>query len=931
MDRAGHLGLGAPNGQVTLRGRIVWRALAGRGMPITWSAPSLRSLLASPTVRVWSLTATLTALAVVIFVGADTRLQPVAAPFGLAWPMIAVGFFLAESKVVNVHFRRETHSFSLSELPAVLGLFFLGSTDYMLALMCGTAAAFLVGTRPPAIKLAFNLANYALIGVASLLIFHAISSEAAHPGPIDWLAAFLTTLVATVMAAVTIATAISLSGGAPQYQKLPEMLQFGGVVACANTSLALLAVSMLLLEPMTLWLLGPPVVAVFLAYAAYVSEREKHERLELLYESSRILQRSPELDSALVALLEHARGMFRAEMTEIQLFSDDGSADTIRTLCRVDLPPQVMVPHVLPLTSTLRSRAGSGNRAFLAGQLDSAGDGRTIHQAMVAPLIGEHQLIGVMIVANRMGEGSRYATDDLRLLETLANQAAVALENGQLEQSLAELTRLKEQLDHLAYHDPLTGLGNRWLFVEQVELRLRSAETGSLPIVFFLDLDDFKVVNDTLGHEAGDKLLAAVGERITSCLREGDIAARLGGDEFAVLLGPGTGMDAAVGIAMRLLDEIGASFHIAGEQIVGGVSIGIAAARSATETATELLRDADVAMYTAKSDGKRRFAVFEPTIHRAIVARHELGSQLASGILRNELEVFYQPIVDLANGRIHGIEALVRWHHPVRGIVEPDEFIRLAEENGSILALGRVVLAESCRVVRGWQRSRPAGTRLRLAVNLSSRQLQHADFLAEMSAVLEETGFDPRDLVLEMTETVMFHDVEATIAKLLALKARGVRIAVDDFGTGYSSLGYLRRFPVDVLKIAREFIDIRAGDMSTSAQTWSFAEAIIALGRTLGLSMVAEGIEEPDQLDRVRRLGCDLGQGFLFSRPVTATRLASLLDDEDAGRSPWATSAKASRGPGAPRPVGVVSGGYDPTWSRELVGVAERQAAPAAP
>jgi diguanylate cyclase (GGDEF)-like protein len=837
----------------------------------------VRSRLASQAavIRVWLLSLGLATAAVIGYLVAIRGLPPLPTPVAIPWPLIAVGFFLTEAKVIDVHFRRESHSFSLSELPSVIGFFFLPPTDYLIALLVGSGAALIVHSRQPALKVAFNLANYAFIAVVTLTVFRAIGQFTGQPAPIDWLAAMTATLLGAAIGAVTIATVIVLSGGAPQFQKLPEMIEFGGLVALANTSLALLAVTMLWTSPIALGLLAVPLITLFVAYRAYVSEREKHERLELLYQSSRILQHSPEIDLALVALLDHARDMFHAELAEILLDSTHDGGQGLRTTSLQDVEAELMAPVDLPAGDPVRTRAAIERRAFFAMPHRTPG-GRTmaIRQAMIAPLVGESEIIGTMTVANRLTEGTSFGDDDLRLLETLANQVAVALENGQLEQSLAELSRLKEQLRYQAYHDPLTDLPNRALFAEQVALHLRERQDDRVPVVLFLDLDDFKVVNDTLGHAAGDQLLVAVADRIRTTIREGDLAARLGGDEFAILVVDRPDLSHSIAVARRLIEVLGTSFPILGKESVVGASIGIASARGPgiNAGADDLLRNADVAMYTAKAAGKRRFAVFDPAMHATIVARHELSAELARSVARDELVVHYQPIVALDSGDTIGVEALVRWRHPIRGLTHPDEFIGLAEENGTILALGRWVLTEACRTVVGL-RAAGAPAHLLLSVNVSPLQLQRADIVEEIETILQETGFDPADLVLELTETAMFRDTTTTIARLEALRALGIRIAVDDFGTGYSSLGYLRRFPVDILKIARDFVVSGAAD----PETWAFAHAIVALGQTLGLRIVAEGIEEPGQLERLRTLGCEFGQGFLFARPLPAEHLARLL------------------------------------------------------
>jgi len=839
----------------------------------------LRQAVAPAAIRVWAFSLGLALVAILVdLLILERRTVLSVTPVVMPWPVIAAGFCAAELKVVDVHFRREAHSFSLSEFPAVLGLFLLSPHDYVLAVLTGSAVA-LAWFRQPLLKLVFNVTNFGLGAIAALAVFHLLASLVGRPSPADWIAAFAATLTTTVVSALTIATAISLSGGAPQFQKLPQMIQFGGLVAVANTSLALLAVSILWIDASLLWLLVVPLVTVFLAYRAYLSEREKGERLEFLYQSGRILQHSPELDSAIVALLDHAREMFRAERAQVVLHPRVAGEDALRTTSFDGAPSTAMVPVPFSPDDSIERRIRNEPHAFFFSPSPFEIEWAGLRQAMVAPLRGESGVIGSILVGNRLTEGTSFGDDDLRLLETLANQAAVALENGQLEQSLAELSRLKEQLRYQAYHDPLTGLANRSLFVDQVENRIAGSAVGQRPVVLFIDLDDFKVVNDTLGHVAGDRLLVAVADRVRGCVRSVDVAARLGGDEFAILLEDAADLAQSVAICRRILEALQAPLQIDGQEIAISASIGMAAARGDSERPDELLRNADVAMYTAKAAGKNRYAVFEPTMHAALVERHALASELTKSIGRGELLAYYQPIVTLATGEIYGVEALVRWRHPTRGVLGPDEFIRLAEESGAILALGRWMLVESCREVASWRR--PQGVdRVTLSVNLSAAQLQQADFVDDLEAILEETGFPAADLILELTESAMFHDTHTTIARLQALRALGVRIAIDDFGTGYSSLGYLRRFQVDILKIAKEFI----GDSDSNSDEWAFARAIIALGRTLDLQVVAEGIEDEGQLRALRSLGCELGQGYLFARPANGETIAAAVSSAKRAR-----------------------------------------------
>jgi len=841
-----------------------------RARPVQTPAPLRflldRGRLLTPAVRVWTFSASLAVLAGIVYVILIGDDPPLAVPFQIPWWVVAAGFALADIKVIEVHFRRESHAFSLTEVPAVIGLFFLSPSQYLLALTVGALAALLISSRQAPVKLGFNLANYLLLSVVMIAVFRGLQHSTGAPGLLEYVAAFAATLVAAVVAAVSIATAITLSGGAPQFKKLPDMLQFGALVAVANTSIALLAVTVLWFEPTAIWLLVIPIVVLFLAYGAWVSEREKHERLEMIYQSSRILQHSPELDVALVALLDHARSMFRAELAEIVLESGGDDHRAVRTSSIQDGASETIVPiREMEIDASLGALITERRAGMVVLPRTPGGRQMPIRQAMVAPLVGEAGVIGLFTIANRLTEGTEFGADDLRLLETLANQAGVALENGQLEQSLAELSRLKEQLRYQAYHDPLTDMPNRLQFIESATARIVSQQSsGVRPVILLLDLDDFKNVNDTMGHAAGDELLVMVTERLRTCVRQDDLAARLGGDEFGILVDDQDALNHALVLADRLIEELSAAYLVRGHDVVVGVSIGIAMSRGPEQSASELLGNADVAMYTAKASGRRRFAVFDPTMHAAIVARRELSTELARGIGRSELTVLYQPIVNLQSLEPVGVEALVRWQHPTRGLVEPDSFISLAEESGSILPLGRYVLENAATEVQRWYRPDAF-----VSVNVSAVQLQQADFLGEVERALGVSELPAERLVLEITESAMFRDTQATIDKLTALRERGVRIAIDDFGTGYSSLTYLRRFPVDVLKIAKDFIGPAADN-----QGWAFAGAILALGQQLGLRVVAEGVEEEGQLVRLRQMGCELGQGYYFARPARLERLA---------------------------------------------------------
>jgi diguanylate cyclase (GGDEF)-like protein/PAS domain S-box-containing protein len=447
---------------------------------------------------------------------------------------------------------------------------------------------------------------------------------------------------------------------------------------------------------------------------------------------------------------------------------------------------------------------------------------------------------------------------------------------------VSERNALEQQLRYQALHDPLTRLGNRTRFADRLEhALLRSARTGHQISVLFLDLDNFKAVNDSLGHSAGDCLLTQVAERVQGCLRPGDTLARLGGDEFAVLLEDVASREDATMVTDRIFAAMDAPFELEGKEIVVRCSVGIALSGDGMGAdADSLLRNADVAMYVAKSRGKACYEVFDETMQHSMMERLELLADLQRAVERDEFILHYQPMVELQTGRLYGVEALVRWQHPRRGLIQPNDFIGLAEESGAIMGLGRCVMERACRQAVVWENAFPAASDWTLSVNVSARQLQHPGFVAEVAQILRDTGLSPRRLILEITESVMMHDVKLMMGRLQDLKALGVRLAIDDFGTGYSSLSYLRQFPFDLLKIDKSFID----DVGSVTRQKEMTRAIIELGKTLDLELVAEGIERNEQLSRLKTMDCEVGQGFYFARPLDSEDVEALLSQLVAGR-----------------------------------------------
>jgi diguanylate cyclase (GGDEF)-like protein/PAS domain S-box-containing protein len=463
---------------------------------------------------------------------------------------------------------------------------------------------------------------------------------------------------------------------------------------------------------------------------------------------------------------------------------------------------------------------------------------------------------------------------------------------------ISERKAFEDQLAHQAFHDPVTNLPNRALFVERVRHAIsRSRRESSELGVIFLDIDDFKTINDSLGHGAGDAALIDVAKRLSNSIRSSDTAARFGGDEFVVLLEDLEGTETAVEVAERVLEDLRAPLMVAGKELVLRASIGISILEGdSTASADELIRDADAAMYIAKRDGKGGYRLFEPEMHAGVLARLELRADLQRALENGQFDLHYQPIVKLADGRVAGMEALLRWRHPERGLVVPGDFIPFAEETGLIVPIGRWVLREACRqaiaVQRLWNEDPP----LYMCVNLSVKQLQHSDVISDVHDALADSGLEPGLLTLEITESMLIDDPEIAVVKLSELRSLGVRIAMDDFGTGYSSLSYLSRFPVDVIKMDRSFLRPEA-----TPEAVDLSSAVVALGSSLALEVVAEGIELDAQLQRLRDLGCELGQGFHFAHPMESERMLDYLADPAAlGTGAVAPSKQRS---GAPAPA----------------------------
>jgi len=820
--------------------------------------------------RIWLLTTVVT-VGAGLLAWTTVDLDAIGGPILIRWWMLAPMVYLSELTVVHLRFRRDAHSFSMSELPLIAGLFFASPMDLILAQLIGNAAALAINRRQPLIKFAFNLSQFSLQAVVAVVVFRSVVSAGSPDSWVGWLAAGLAAIVALVLATGLITAAIRMSGGRLNAQEMIEVLGLSSIATLMNTSLALIGVHLVWSTPSSAWLaLIPPIVLSF-AYRAYVSQREERARLESLYLAMRSLHEAGHIEVALTGAAVQASQMFEAEFSEIILLPENEELPAYVSAVGPGSRSDSMVPIDRTLGASLLRRVGPGQAMLLPGTEDDpirpAGELPRIEDGMVAHIRAGDGAVGLFVVANRLGDISRFDHSDVKLLETFASQVSTTLVNGQLADSLAQLTELKDELRHQALHDSLTKLANRALFSDRLEHALeRSAGSTRLVAVLFLDLDDFKTVNDSLGHEAGDRLLVGVAQRIQAATRPGDTVARFGGDEFAVLLDDLGDASDAEEAAERILHTLAVPFQIRDRDLAAHASIGIAISTQRSDP-DQLLRDADTAMYVAKRRRKGTYQLFEAPMREEMTQRLELRADLAEAIARESLVVHYQPIVDLHRGSLVGVEALVRWPHENAGLVGPDSFIPFAEETGLIIPLGRWVLGEACRQVRRWEDE--TGHSLTVSVNLSPNQLHDEEFPGQVSETLHDHRLEPARLVLEITETVL---MQTPVEVLEDIKALGVRLAIDDFGTGYSSLSYLDRLPIEIVKVDRSFVErVASGEPSPLART------VVQLGESLGLQTVVEGIETTAQLDALTALGVRVGQGFYLAEPMDAVAFEQLL------------------------------------------------------
>jgi diguanylate cyclase (GGDEF)-like protein len=783
----------------------------------------------------------------------------------VTWVLLAAGFAVSEVFVVHVHIRRESHSFSLSEVPLVIGLFLVSPRVLLPAALVGFGLALGLHRRQAPIKLAFNLAKEPLEVAIALAVFRTAGTTGRVPGVAAGLAAVAAMLACALFAGLLVSVVIALSEGAWTGSGVLRRLPMSALGSVMAACLGLVAVVLIDVDPSMLWLLVVPAMVCYGVYAAWTAQSRRMQSVQFLYRTAQVLQDYPSIDDAILALLAETRELLN--VTSVQLiYKPHGDGRALQARFTADGDSHVETSDADDVSDLVSMLDGGDGARFAAIEEHEPlrrhfGQGSGV--AILAPLTVSDVIIGALFVGPPLSDVGRFDDEERQLVDTTARALSVSLENGSLERSLNQLRTLERQLAHQAYHDSLTQLPNRSRFIDQVAEVANGHEDFA---VLFVDLDDFKMVNDSLGHDAGDALLVEVGQRIGGCLRSGDLAARLGGDEFAVLLHPITGHGAAESTAARILSALTQPLTIFGNPVRVSASIGVAVGGPGSDVA-ELLRGADVAMYRAKAAGKGQSSSFQSAMHRDMMLRYQLLQDVQVAVERGELCVEYQPIVSLSNGMVNGVEALVRWDHPEHGRMTPELFIPLAEETRAIGGITDLVMRDACA-----QAARLAPTVLsRVSFNASMRDLSDSSFTARVASAIASSGIDARRLVCEVTESSLL--TERATETLHALRGIGVGVSLDDFGTGYSSLQVLRQLPLDQLKIAKPFID----DLDLRPEAVAFVRAITTLGMTLGLSVVAEGVERAGQATALRDAGCEYAQGFLFARPVPAGELESHL------------------------------------------------------
>jgi diguanylate cyclase (GGDEF)-like protein len=804
-----------------------------------------------------------------LYFGPISGLSEIDAPFQI--PLWALMALVAAGEVAFVHIqlRREAVISAMTEIPVVVGLYFTAPSSLVLAYVLGGLLTMVFHQRLPARKLAFNLAQLSLQVSVAIFLFRLILGTADPVGPMGWLATFAAMIGFDVVGAVCVTAVIALTEtGRTSWQ----LLGMPAIASFVNTAMGLTVATSLWVRRDAAWLLLFPAVLLYLAYRAYTNQRRKHDSLESLYHSTRVLQGSLGEQSVMHQLLDQSRRMMKSEVAEIILLPPGEERNGIRSLLGPGDVERTQHMRLDPTRGVWARVASEGHGLLIVPPIENDNlrkhfekDGIT--DAIVAPLFGdEGKVVGTLLVGNRLGDVGVFDHQDLKMLETLAAHAGVSLEKGRLVESLQ---RQAAENEYLARHDPLTRLLNRAHFRERVSAQLDAGEDVPMSAIMLMDLDRFKEINDTLGHQVGDLMLAEIAGRLRAVLPEEVQIARLGGDEFAIYLPSIERVQDAMRRAAYVTEALRRPFVVEDIKIDVAGSIGVTVHPLHGRDVDSLMQRADVAMYVAK----RRHSgceLYSPGQDSYSPGRLALAGELREAIEKGDLKVHYQPILDLHESRVVGAEVLARWNHPVNGPVPPSEFIPLAEHTGLIHSMTTSVLRQSISQCSAWRQLDP---NFFVAVNLSTRSLMDETLTSEIGAILDEEDLPASCLHLEITESSIMEDPDRASALLSELNQMGISLAVDDFGTGHSSLAYLKRLPVGYLKIDRAFVLGMEHDENDAI----IVRSTIDLGRNLGLHVVAEGIESAPVQESLAEMGCSFGQGYHIGKPMASEKMSSWL------------------------------------------------------
>jgi diguanylate cyclase (GGDEF)-like protein len=811
----------------------------------------------------------------------QTHRSPLAGDVVVSPWILMVAFAVAESCVAHVYINRQARTFSLSEIPLVIGLAYLSPIGLIAGRVLGSLFALAFIRRQPIVKLAFNVAYFTLDAGVAVFVYRAVIGNAAPQDPRGWLAAYVAMAASLLLGSLAISIVIAAAEGAWMRSPLESVLGMGSVTGALSTTLGLLTVAGLAPTRVSAWLFGAASVMILVAYQSHARVRRRASHVAELYDFSKALSSALSRGALDFALLELTSELLRADNAEL-ILTDESSAALIRMQSG-----SVSVLHGEQADVVLQARrAALGTRPVTL-----------VQDSLVATLRSGDDDLGTLCVSGRRGEVDQFSQDDLRLFETLATHASISLRNFRL---LERVRQEANERERQALHDSLTGLPNRTLLDSELRNALATRRSYQSLVVMLVDLDRFKEVNDTLGHHQGDALLRLIADRIVEVAPTGALVARLGGDEFAIVFiteadKPGIKAHADA-LERRLLEP----FAFADLVLEVGCSIGIALAPHDGADPATLLQRADVAMYAAKR-GSSSHEFYDPSIDNATPEQLALAAELRRDIARGALLVEYQPKAALPSGDIVGVEALARWHHPQHGFISPEVFIGIAERSGLIRALTDHVLDIAIGQLAQW---RLVGFDITMAVNISVRNLLDESLPNTVATALARHRVPASSLTLEITESTLIADPARTIATLNRLSAMGIAIAIDDFGTGYSSLSYLRRLPVDEIKIDKSFVQRMTTDESDSV----IVRSTIDLGHNLGLNVTAEGVEDGQTWQLLAAAGCDEAQGFflrasgpgaqmtrwLRQRAADQTALRGLLENQATADQPARSTTTTS-------------------------------------